>query len=98
MKKKYRWWVILLWVLGTFIISANIAILLTGNTYIYRALVFNYVNIDDLDLFHTRRVEAGVPQPWKVSPDYNKGKLPDSVRAELEKLETVAYLVIRDDA
>jgi CubicO group peptidase (beta-lactamase class C family) len=98
MNKKYRWWKILLWLVITILISANIAILITGNTYIYRALVFNYANIDDLDLFHTRTIDAGTPQPWKISHDFNKGKLPDSVRAELEKLETVAYLVIKDDS
>jgi CubicO group peptidase (beta-lactamase class C family) len=98
MNSKYKWWVILIWIFVALLISVNIAILITGNTYIYRALVFNYVNIDDLDLFHTRTIDAGAPQPWTVSPDYNKGKLPDSVRVELEKLETVAYLVIKDDA
>jgi CubicO group peptidase (beta-lactamase class C family) len=98
MKRKYKWWKILLWVVVMLIISANIAILLTGNTFIYRALVFNYVSIDDLDLFHTRTIDAGTPQPWKISAEFNTGKLPDSVRAELEKLQTVAYLVIKDDS
>ena len=97
MNGKYRWWKILLWIVVTLLISVNIAILITGNTYIYKALVFNYVNIDDLDLFHTRTVKNGVPQPWKISGDYNRGRLPDSVRTELEKLQTVAYLVIKDD-
>jgi CubicO group peptidase (beta-lactamase class C family) len=98
MKKKYSWWVILLWILGVLLISVNVAILVTGNSYIYKALVFNYVNIDDLDLFPTRAITNGTPQPWKISDAYNKGKLPDSVRAELEKLQSVAYLVIKDDA
>src|SRR5688572_32438538 len=98
MNRKYSWWAILIWIFVMLLISINIAILLTGNTYMYKALVFNYVNIDDLDLFHTRTIPAGTPQPWKISGELNKGKLPDSVRAELEKLETVAYLVIKDDA
>lgn len=98
MNRKYRVWLILLWAFVIFIISAVIGILLTGNTYIYKALVYNYVNIDDLDLFPTRVIQAGEPQPWPVSKEYNKAKLADSVRAELEKLETVAYLVIKDDS
>jgi CubicO group peptidase (beta-lactamase class C family) len=98
MKKKNRWGVIVLWVIGTLLISANVAILLTGNTYIYKALVYNYVNIDDLDLFHTRAVNNGTPQPWAISAEFNREKLPDTVRAELEKLESVAYLVIKDDS
>ena len=79
------------------LISANIAILVSGNTYMYRALVYNYVNIDDLDLFPSRIVDTGAPQPWAVSGETQNGKLPDTVRAELEKLETVAYLVIQND-
>ncbi|CAN5528739.1 serine hydrolase [soil metagenome] len=98
MKKKTRWWIVLLWTIGILFISANVAILITGNSFVYKALVFNYVNIDDLDLFHTRSINNGIPQPWLISKDFNKGKLPDSVRAELEKLQSVAYLVIKDDS
>ncbi|MEO8087428.1 MAG: serine hydrolase [Bacteroidota bacterium] len=98
MKKKTRWWIILLWTFGILFISANVAILITGNSFVYKALIFNYVNIDDLDLFHTRNINNGTPQPWLISKDFNKGKLPDSVRAELEKLQTVSYLVIQNDS
>src|SRR5437868_13705063 len=96
--KKYRWWVILLSALGILLLSANIAILVTGNSYIYKALLYNYVNIDDLDLFYARTVNNGSPQPWHISGEYNKGKLPDTIRTELEKIETVAYLVIQNDS
>ena len=88
----------MLFVLGLLLISLNIAILITGNTYVYKALIFNYVNIDDLDLFHTRVVSNATGEPWLVSANYNKGSIPDTVRAELEKLESVAYLVIKDDS
>lgn len=100
MKRKYKWWMVLLFVVGIVLISLNVAILITGNTYIYKALIFNYVNIDDLDLFHTRTIENsnGKGEPWSVSASYNKGRIPDTVRAELEKLESVAYLVIKDDS
>ena len=98
MKRKYRWWVILLWIFVILLVSANVAILITGNNYMYKALVYNYVNIDDLDLFYTRTVNNGEPQPWKISRLVNKGHLPDTVRTEMEKLESVAYLVIKDDS
>ena len=98
MKKKYPWWVVALMVLLILLISVNVAILVSGNTYMYKALVYNYVNIDDLDLFPTRVIANGTPQPWPVSSQFNKGHLNDSVRAELEKLQTVAYLVIRNDS
>jgi CubicO group peptidase (beta-lactamase class C family) len=98
MNGKYRWLVILMWSLVVALLSVVVAIQITGNGYIYKALAYNYVNIDDLDLFPTRIVQAGTPQPWAFSGAYNKGKLSDSVRAELEKLETVAYLVIQNDS
>jgi len=98
MKRKNRFWVILVWIFVILLVSANIAILVSGNTFVYKALVFNYVNIDDLDLFHTRTVHNGTPQPWQISKSYNKGVIPDSVRKELEKLESVAFLVIKDDS
>jgi len=90
----------LLFVVGIVLISLNVAILITGNTYVYKALVFNYVNIDDLDLFHTRTIDnsKGKGEPWQISANYNKGRIADTVRAELEKLQTVAYLVIKDDS
>jgi len=98
MNKKYRWWAVPLWTFVILLFSAVVVIQVTGNSYIYKALVYNYVNIDDLDLFPVRKINSGTPQPWPVSAAYNSAKLPDTVRAELEKLETVAYLVIKDDS
>jgi CubicO group peptidase (beta-lactamase class C family) len=88
----------LFWLCLILFVSSNIAIWITGNIYIYKAVLYNFANIDDLDIFPTRIIKNGTPQPWPVAIDYNKAKLPDTVRAEIEKLGTVAYLVIKNDS
>ena len=80
------------------LLSIVVIIQLTGSTYLYKALLYNYVGIDDLNIFSTRAIPNGTSQPWPIAGDFNKGKLPDSVRNEMEKLKTVAYLVIKDDS
>jgi CubicO group peptidase (beta-lactamase class C family) len=97
-RKKISWLSRILGFLLILFVSANVAIQITGNQYIYKAIIYNFANIDDLDIFSTRIVKDGNPEPWKVAADYNKVRMPDSVRAELEKLKTVAYLVIKNDS
>ena len=83
--KKTRWWTILFWILLILFVSINVAIQITGNTYIYPAIIYNYANIDDLDIFPARAIANGTPEPWPVAKNYNKATLPDSVRKEIEK-------------
>ena len=86
------------WTLLIVIVSVNVAILITDHRYVYKALIYTYAGIDDLDLFDTRQVEQGNAQPWPVAPDYNKRKISDSMEATLERYETVEFLIIRDDS
>lgn len=76
----------------------NIFVLITGRAYYYKALVYNYVNIDDLDLFPTNTIESGDPEPWNISEAYNQHKLPDTLINTLERYRSVAFLVIRQDS
>lgn len=91
MKKVLRYFLI-------FLVLLNLLILVTGNAYVYKALLYNYVGIDDLDLFYTREVKTGKPQPWPFSAGYNKAPMPDSLKAVNERLQTIAFLVIKDDS
>jgi CubicO group peptidase (beta-lactamase class C family) len=86
------------WTLLIVIVCLNIAILITGNSYMYKALVYTYAGIDDLDLFATREIEHSQGEPWPVAPDYNQKKLSPALRTALEKWRTVAFLVLRDDS
>ena len=55
----------------------NLFIVFTGKYFLYKTLVYNFVDIDDLDLFEHRTVNAGNGVEWSLHPDYNKVKIPD---------------------
>ena len=77
---------------------ANLALLLSGKTFVYKALYYNFADIDDYKIFHNRVINKSTnPQPWPISPAYNTKKLPVGLRDTLVKLETVAFLVVKDD-
>lgn len=89
----------ILYVFLLIILIANVAVWVSGTTYIYKALIYQQPNIDDLNIFpyHTI-VNNGKKEPWALSSAYNKTKLSDTLRNVLEKYETVAFLVIKNDS
>ncbi len=91
---KLKWWKVLLVVLVVF----GISIWISGYGYLYKALVYNYVNIDDLDLFSVRTVKAGKGEPWAIGNDYNQKQLTPELRKTLEQYQTIAFLVVKDDS
>ncbi len=81
------------------IVIANVAIWASDTTYIYKALVYQQPGIDDLEIFPYTTIEnTGKKDPWKISSTKNKVKLSDSLRNVLERYETVAFLVIKNDS
>ena len=76
----------------------NLLIVLTGNTYLYKTLYYNVANIDDYKIFEQRKIEASKGVEWPVSSHYNKVAAPAYLNKELEKLKSIAYLVIQDDS
>lgn len=73
--------------------------LLTGKTYLYKAVYYNFVNIDDYKIFSTRTIPVSTaPQPWPISKKYNQIVLNHSFSDSLQKLKTVALLVIKNDS
>jgi CubicO group peptidase (beta-lactamase class C family) len=93
-KYKLRWWHLILMV----ILLLNVYLYATGKVYYYKALVYNYVNIDDLELFPSRTVKSGKPEPWKISVSYNKATLTPLLRKTLEEYNTVAFLAVKNDS
>ena len=91
-------WTRFLWAIGIIIVSLMIAILISGNTYIYKTLFYTYPGIDDINIFNTRIINDSGPQPWPVSALYNKIKLSDELINELIRNESVAFLVIKNDS
>jgi len=78
---------------------ANLLIVITGKTFLYPALYHNFPNIDDYEFFENRTIAKSTnPQPWAISKQYNKIKLSDKLTSKLESLESVAFLIIKDDS
>lgn len=88
---------ILKYLLIIFVLITGV-LLATGKLYYYKALVYNYVNIDDLDLFAKREVAVVDPEEWKISSGYNKQQLSPRLQKQLDDNQTVAFLIIKNDS
>ena len=71
---------------------------ITGKNYIYKALYYNYTKIDNPEIFHSRIIAAENPVATPSHKDYNKKPLTPALRTELEGLETVSLLMIKNDS
>ena len=65
-------------------------------SYVQQALIHQTPDIDDYTFFHNRTIEAGNPQPWPMSHQYNSYELSKEDRKAIESFEPVAYLIIQD--
>lgn len=92
-----KWFLILL-------VIANLAILISGKTFMYKALANTYfkgrtsAEIDNYLAFDTRAVEVGTAQPWHVAAAYNSKTIPKNYISQLDSLGTIAYLIIKNDS
>jgi CubicO group peptidase (beta-lactamase class C family) len=80
------------------LVSFNVYVFISGKSYLYKTLVYNYVDIDDKAIFHSREIKAGNGVEWPFSSSYNKKSMPDYLKNELEVNKSVAFLVIKDDS
>lgn len=75
-----------------------VVIYFTNTTYIYKTLYYLQPGIDDLDIFEYRTVKSGIGEEWSISKSYNRAELTDTTRKTLENLQSVAFLVIKNDS
>lgn len=78
--------------------AALLAVYVVIPCYVRMALLYWYPNIDDMSIFPSRRVSAGVPQPWPTDPEAPFTTIPDKYRGDFDKYKTVAFVVVRDSA
>jgi CubicO group peptidase (beta-lactamase class C family) len=72
-------------------------LVLTDKTFLYKAIWYNYVNIDDLKLFENRAIDNATGPPWALASSLNQlpaSPFTDSIH---KALRTVAFLVIKND-
>lgn len=97
LKKIGKWFLIIFIVL-------NLAILLTGRIYLYKGISNTYLkgrsgpSLTEYKIFDNREVPAGNYQKWKVSSRYNSKELSAQHAKEFAELETVAFVVIKNDS
>ncbi len=80
------------------ILLINLVIVFSGNSYIYAALIYRYVGIDDCTIFKNNTVKAGSSILIPDALSYNKTKLSAEFRNYLKKSQTVAFLVLKNDS
>ena len=85
-------------IVGVILLLACCLILTSGKAWVFKALVYNFVDIDDNDIFIQRKVEAGIAQPWPLASNYNKQTLDTNTANELSRERSVAYVVIHHDS
>jgi CubicO group peptidase (beta-lactamase class C family) len=87
--------------LGTLLVLGLLAAWLhmADKNYLYKALYYNFADIDDHLIFHQRKIEApATPVPWAISRHYNKLSLPPELQQLHEGLGSVAFLIVHDDS
>ena len=73
-------------------------IFVSGKTYLFKTLVYNFAGIDDLNLFETRTVKTNKPIEWPNASSYNKKPIPTKLETTLKQYESIAFLVIKNDS
>jgi CubicO group peptidase (beta-lactamase class C family) len=84
-------------ILGIFLLFSAYA-LISGRTYLFKAVWYNFANIDDYKKFANDTVFTTTARPWPKAQQYNTAHLPDSLASELRALNSIALLVIKQDA
>jgi CubicO group peptidase (beta-lactamase class C family) len=72
--------------------------IVTGKTYLFKAVYYNFAGIEDYKIFSNDTIATSTPQPWSFAADFNKHPLPDTLQALLEKLKTVAVVVTKSNS
>ena len=70
----------------------------TGRMYLFKAITYNFANVDDYEIFSNNQVPANKPQPWAVSGKFNQLNMPAALESELVALSNIAVVVIRNDS
>ncbi|MET0636239.1 MAG: serine hydrolase [Chitinophagaceae bacterium] len=70
--------------------------LISGRTYLFKAVYYNFAGIDDYKIFTNDTVNISKPQPWVVSDQLSKTTMPSDLQSMLKDLETVSLLVIKN--
>ncbi len=72
--------------------------LISGKTYLFKAVWYNFANIDDYKIFTNNTVNVAAPRPWIEAVKMNAVSYPDVINDEMENLASVGLLMIKNDS
>jgi CubicO group peptidase (beta-lactamase class C family) len=72
--------------------------LISGKTWMFKEIAYNFADIDDYKIFTNNTVATGTPQPWLLSANFNKPVLSDTVKGLLDKIQSIGLTVIKNDS
>ena len=87
-----------------FLVAAVLLLYLFNYEYIFKGIQTTYLSgytsayIDDYPEFENRRIKNGEPQPWPLHEDYNDAEASEGLKEINERLETIAFLIIKNDS
>jgi CubicO group peptidase (beta-lactamase class C family) len=85
--------------LSSIIIVGLLYVNIRGKNYIYKAVWYNFADIDDYKIFYQSTIlPSDKSEKWKISKRYNKTALNEKLSPIHKKLSTVAFLVIVGDS
>jgi CubicO group peptidase (beta-lactamase class C family) len=96
-KKAFKYLVIIF-------VLINLLIVLSGKLWLYKGIAITYLKgytsayIDDFVYFPANTIKVGKHQEWLISKNYNQAKLPEFINVVNTELETVAFMVIKNDS
>lgn len=88
----------------TVFLILNLLVFFSGKRWLYKAVSITYLKgysssyIDDFIYFPANKVATGKHQKWLISKKYNKKSLPKFIKKTNASLETVAFMVIKNDS
>lgn len=97
LKKIGKWFLIIF-------ILLNLAIIISGKTYLYKGIANTYLkgrpgpSITEFNIFSNREVPAGKEQKWNLSKFYNSKKIPSALEPNFAAMETVSFVIIKNDS
>jgi CubicO group peptidase (beta-lactamase class C family) len=80
-------------------VLGNVLLILSEKTFFYKALLYNFANIDDNKIFDQRLIKkSSNPQLWPLAKNYNKTNLSQKFKAYHESEKSIAFVVLKNDS
>lgn len=97
LKKTGKWFIIVL-------ILINLIIIVSGKSFLYKAIANTYLvgrsgpNVSEYKIFNNREVKSGTYQKWHIANAYNKKSISETHQQEFGRMQTIAFVVIKNDS